>query len=77
MSKLVEKCLKTMGEQLDPGRACETVAKIVFIVEDDMDRARAEGDFDCLQALTGLRSDLDPYAGACELTKPEKKPPTP
>jgi hypothetical protein len=65
-----------MEEQFDPGRACDTVAKVLTIVEEDMDRARAERDFECLQALTEMRSDMEPYAGACEFTKPEKKPPT-
>jgi hypothetical protein len=73
MSKLVEKCVENMEEQFDPGTACETVAKILPIVEDDMDRARAESDFDRLQALAQLRSVLEPFAGACELTKKPKK----
>jgi hypothetical protein len=70
MSELVEKCVKNMAEQFDPGTACDTVAKILPTVEDDMDRARAESDFDLLQALAGLRSDLEPYARACEFAEP-------
>jgi hypothetical protein len=77
MSELVEKCVKNMAEQFDPGRACKTVAKILPTVENDLDKARAEGDFDLVQALAGLRKALEPFAGACELTKPEKKDPTP
>jgi len=69
MSQLVEKCVKTMGEQYDPGLACETVAKLVQIADTDMDKAKAAGNFDQVQALAALRNDLQPYARACELPK--------
>lgn len=73
MSELAERCVKTVGEQYDPAQACETAANVVSVVEDDMDRARAESDFDRLQALAELRSVLEPFAGTCEPTKkPEK-----
>lgn len=72
MSKLIEKCVMTMGDQYDPGRACETVAKILRIVEEAMNQSRTENDPDRLQALEVLRNDLDPYVKVCELTKPEK-----
>jgi hypothetical protein len=69
MSQLVEKCVKATGEQFDPGPACETVAKVLQIVDADMDKAKAAGNFDQVQALAGLRNDLQPYARVCELPK--------
>ena len=72
ISELVEKCVKAVSHQFDPGPACNTVGKIVTILEDDLQRAIAAGDFE--QALALLRKDLNPYVSVCQLGERKSKP---
>ncbi len=71
ISPFVEKSIKTNYLQLDPGPACNTVKQVIDEVEGALDDARAKGEFDRVQVLAQLRSDLAPYASMCEF-KPDK-----
>ena len=74
MSEVVEKCVKAVIHQFDPGSACDTVDKIIAIVEDDLQRAITVGDFEQVQALALLRGDLDQYVRLCQLRERKSKP---
>jgi hypothetical protein len=75
MSHVVEKCVKTMAKQLDPGPACEVVAEIDRMLGDAIDKARVTKDYAKLQALAQVADHFEPYARVCEIKT--AKPPEP
>jgi hypothetical protein len=73
MSKLVEKCIANLADQFDPGNACPTIAAVTRLVEEGLDKARSQGDFEQVQALAQFRAHIDPYAAICQIRPGSKE----
>jgi PhoPQ-activated pathogenicity-related protein len=67
-SQFIEKALRPLLNQFDPGPSCEVLNRLDEILNNEISSAISQKDFEKVNALAALANSFEPFRSACRIS---------